>query len=248
MDQREYARRHQPFYLRQTQPWAVEQESMRHAQALMQVGEPVVFVLMWKVEDYEAGLVDRCPRCRQDTDTLTGRIQAVYKQPLTALCGYCFGTTFHGGIRARIVRPAVVTDADEDERKGGRGVTHSESVSVQATNDFRSRTGDFMFRHDGSRWQLSLPQRVMLRTGFEAPTQYGDSTGYATIPARREDASSVAFQIPPPREELPALLASPGWWPAGRRGQDPNTPYFSSTHDVINGPLIPSYPASEEIE
>ena len=218
----------QPFYVRQTQDWAVTQERQRHTQALHWVGEPALFVLMWKVEDYEHGLVTKCPRCSATDSSVDARIAAVYQQPQTARCPFCFGTTFHGGVRAKIIRPAIFTDVDEDERKGGRGVTHSEQLTVESTEDFRSRTGDFVFRRDGSRWQLGLPTRVQVRTGFGHPTQEAASIGYARMPAAREDESSVAFEIPPNANELREWLAAPSRWPAG------------TDHDVLNGPLIPS--------
>lgn len=217
----------QPFYVRKTQDWATSQERMRHTQALFTVGEPVVFVLMWKVEDFLAGLCVKCTRCSPVGGTLASREFAVYEQPITATCPVCYGTTFLGGIRARIVRPAIVTDADEDERKGSRGVTRPESVTVESTNDFRSRQGDWMFRSDGSRWQLGHPSRIMLRTGYQAPTQQQMSIGYARISATREDASSVAYVIPPNPTLVQTLLQTPpGAWP-------------SIVDDVVNGPLIP---------
>lgn len=217
----------QPYYVRQTQDWAIQQERQRHIQAMLWTGEPALFVLMWKVEDFDAGYVARCPRCRQDPTSIEGRVQAVYKQPLTATCPFCFGTTFEGGIRAKIVRPTIFTDADEDERKSARGVTHPESLSVESTDDFRTRTGDYVFRQDGSRWQLSTPSRVQLRTGFQSPTQAYSSIGYARIAANREAETSVAYQIPPNPQELRTWLTEPLHWP------NPNS------NDLVNGPLIP---------
>lgn len=216
----------QPYYIRQTQDWAVQQERQRHIQAMYQTGEPALFVLLWKVEDFDHGYCVRCPRCRQGAGTVQGRVEAVYKQPLTATCPWCFGTTFEGGIRAKIVRPAIFTDVDEDERKSGRGVVHPESLTVESTDDFRSRSGDFVFRADGSRWQLGLPARVQLRTGFQQPTQTLSSIGYARIPAAREDETSVAYQIPPNPQELRAWLTEPLHWPG-------------PSNDLVNGPLIP---------
>lgn len=199
----------QPYYVRAQQSWVIEQERQRHVQALYQVGEPVLFVLMWKVEDYESGLVTKCPRCAEQSDSVEARISAVYQQPQTTHCGFCFGTTFYGGVRAKVRRPALITDADEDERKSQRGVIHNEQVMIQTTDDFRVRTGDYVFRRDGSRWQMGHPQRIMLRTGFGHPTQVDESIGYGQIPASREDRSSVAYEIPPTAEELISILTEP---------------------------------------
>jgi hypothetical protein len=216
----------QPYYVRQTQDWTVQQERQRHTQALYQIGEPALFVLMWKVEDFEAGYTSRCPRCRANDGSVDSRIEAVYRQTLTATCPWCFGTTFTGGVRAKIIRPAIFTDVDEDERKSARGVVHPESCQVETTEDFRSRTGDYVFRQDGSRWQLGAPTRIQLRTGYQHPSQGANSIGYGRITASREDEASVAFQIPPNRQELQGWLAAPAQWPG-------------SSNDLVSGPLIP---------
>lgn len=219
----------QPFYVRQRQDWAVGHVRQQHVQALFIAGEPAMFTLMWKVEDFEAGLVTRCTRCRQDPTSIEGRIQAVYQQPLTATCPVCYGTTFNGGIRAQIVRPAIFTDTDEDERKSGRGVVHQENASVETTEDFRARTGDYVFRRDGSRWQLSGATRMQVRTGYEHPTQAATSIGYARISASREDESSVAFIIPPTASALTTILNVTGPFPD-----------VTTFPDVTHGPLIPA--------
>lgn len=218
----------QPFYVRERQPWAVSQERQRHDQALLSVGEMVMFTLMWKVEDFEAGLVDRCTRCAGGS-AFEQAAMTIYEQPLTYRCPVCYGTTFGTGIRAQIIRPAILTDADEDERKAPRGATHQESLSVTSTEDFRSRTGDWMFRANGTRWQLGHPQRTQVRTGFQQPSQLADSMGYAQIPAAREDLSSVAFIIPPTdKADVATALAVPVHFPSNPSGTD-----------IINGPLIP---------
>jgi hypothetical protein len=217
----------QPYYVRRRQDWAIDNTRQNHRQVLYAIGEPALFTLMWKIEDYNAGLVDLCPRCRMDPNSIEGRIQKAYKQPLTARCPVCYGTTLKGGIRAQIVRPTIFTDADEDETKSARGVVHQESLIVESTDDFRSRSGDFVFRKDGSRWQLGHPQRIMVRTGYEQPTQDATSLGYARITASREDETSVAFDLPPQQDELGAILTISSPFP-----QDPG-------YEVINGPLIP---------
>src|SRR6478609_414109 len=55
-----------PYYLRDRQNWAVEQERMRHDEALYSIGEYAIFVLMWHIQDLTAGLVQRCSRCYGD--------------------------------------------------------------------------------------------------------------------------------------------------------------------------------------
>lgn len=214
----------QPYYIREHKDWAVEQEIYRHDQALYSVGEPAMFVLLWTVEDFQHGLTSRCSRC-YGTD-LGGREAAVYNQSNQAKCPRCYGTTFEGGIRARIIRPALFTDTDDTEQSSNRGAIHPQSIMVESTNDFRYRAGDFVFRLDGSRWQLKSPSRVTIRTGFEHPGQVISSMGYSQGPANLEDATSVAYIIPPSGSVLASQLLPDSRWPTVKT-------------DVLNGPLIP---------
>jgi hypothetical protein len=101
-----------PFYLRPHQNWAIEQERYRHNQALYSVGEMVMFVLMWHVEDHLKGYVRRCPRCFNGDDA---RAAKVYEQSTVNKCPMCYGTTFEGGVRAKIIRPAIITDSDRTD-------------------------------------------------------------------------------------------------------------------------------------
>lgn len=214
----------QPYYIREHKDWAVQQETYRHDQALYSVGEPAMFVLLWTVEDFQHGYTSRCSHC-YGTDVM-GRQAAVYNQAMTAKCPRCYGTTFEGGIRARIIRPALFGETDDTEQADKRGATHPQSIMVESTNDFRYRAGDFVFRLDGSRWQLKAPSRVTVRTGFEHPGQTVASMGYSQGPATLEDATSVAYLIPPSGEALAGQLLPESRWPTAKT-------------DVINGPLIP---------
>jgi hypothetical protein len=211
--------------VRATEPWDVANERYRHDQAVYTVGEPAYFIMLWREEDQKAGLVNRCSRCF-GTGTITDRTAAVYNQPTQNKCPRCYGTTFDGGIRASIIRPAIFSDSDDAETIANRGVVHPQHSTVESTSDFRTRAGDFVFRADGSRWQLGAPTRVTLRTGFNHPTQVNDSMGYATMPATLEDLTSVAYIIPPNAEQIQTRLVAPIQFP-------------SSPVDAINGPLIP---------
>jgi hypothetical protein len=217
----------QPFYVRETQDWAITQERMRHHEAILWVGEPTLFILLWKVADFEANLVARCPHCQVTDGSVDQRVQQVYNQPLQATCAWCFGTTFDGGVRAKVVRPAIFTDSADTERKSARGTIYPESCTVETLNDFQARTGDYAARMDGSRWQLSQPNIIALRTGYAYPGQVAASLGYTVIPAAREDLSSVVFQIPPNRDELASWLTSPQYWP------------YPPSNDMVAGPTIP---------
>jgi hypothetical protein len=214
----------QPYYLRQRQEWAVQQEHLRHNEAIYHVGEWTMFVLMWHLEDFEAGRVQRCTACY----TSYGRIAEAYQQPAKNKCPDCFGTTFEGGYRARIVRPSIFTDTDEDEKLDRRGIVSPDDVQIETTSDFRIRSGDYAFRGNGTRWQLRVPERITLRTGFGMPTQGMDAIGYNSARAQQENETSVAFLIPPTPAEVAAILNVQSFFPKD-----------FSTYEDIRGALIP---------
>ena len=127
-----------PYHLREQQNYAVTQERMRHDQALYSLGEYAAFVLMWHIQDFEAGLVTRCSRCYGENNL----IAQVYEQPVENKCPVCFGTTFDGGYKAILVRPSIWDTNEEDFRLSARGEVIVQTASVQSTSDFRLRTGD----------------------------------------------------------------------------------------------------------
>jgi hypothetical protein len=220
----------QNYYLRQRQNWAIEQEQQRHAQALYTVGEMACFVLMWHEIDFLRGLVQRCSTCYQTSDPLINRITQVYNQPTRNKCPDCFGTTFEGGFRARIVRPVIITDTDETEKPDRRGMVHTDDMQVETTWDFRSRNGDYLLRADGSRWRLSAPQRTTLRTGFAHPSQLGTAIAYSALRASYEEEGTVAYLLPPTDAgQLEAVLTTPATTP-------PNFAAF----EILRGDLVPA--------
>lgn len=220
-----------PLYVRDTQQWAIEQERQRHDQALYSVGEYAAFFLMWNLLDFEQGLVTRCPRC---SGSMSGtdahqKVATVYEQPLNNRCPYCYGTTFAGGYRARIIRPALFGDADQDNRLDAKGQVNPEEVLVESTTDFRVRAGDFVVRADNRRYQLRTPRRVMLRSGFGHPTQTDTSINYSLSRASREAPGTVAYMLPPGDDQrVGEMLTTIRFTPAG-----------TSTYEDIKGPLIP---------
>lgn len=185
----------QPYYVREHQGWAVEQERMRHIQAIYQVGEYAAFFLMWHQLDYEAGLVQRCARCYANSGSHDRRVAEVYGQATQNKCLNCYGTTFEGGIRARIIRPSLFIDVDETERPSAKGSMHEASLTVESTVDFRLREGDYVVRADDTRWRCSTPTRTNLRTGFGHPHQERDGISYNAAPCKLEDPTSVAYQL-----------------------------------------------------
>lgn len=219
---------------RDSQAWAAEQERLRHTEALWQYGELAVFCLLWHVEDFKAGLAVRCPRCFDDgTASTEDQIAAVYGQGNQADCPVCFNTTFAGvtggnGIRAMVVRPAVFTDTDRDQRRQARGVMNPGAVNAESTPDFRIRTGDYLFRSDQSRWSLRVPRRTTLRTGFAHPWLATAGISYNQAQCAAEDPASPAFIIPPSGAQIAALL-----------GAYTRLPVDYSGFEQLNGPLIP---------
>lgn len=222
------------YYVRQEQGWAVQQELMSHDQAVYSLGEYTMFCLMWHLQDFEAGLVRRCPECFMGDDAVERAIASTYKQAERAQCRSCYGTTFEGGVRAKIIRPAIFTDTDQSERKTSRGVTETGEISIQSTTDFRVHTGDYAFRANGERYSLRTPRRVQLRTGFGTVSQADEAINYALSRAVLEDPkASTAYIIPPDAETLSSILSPTS-----------TTPVMFSQYEEENGPLIPNYEGS----
>lgn len=218
-----------PLYIREPQNWAIEQERYRHVQALYHIGEWIFIILMWHELDFEAGLVGRCSRCFAGASGAKNRrIAEVYKQPTQNECPICFGTTFEGGYRARIVRPAIVADIEETERPAAKGMVHPATVTFETTYDFRCRQGDYVFRADGSRWRVQSADRLQVRSGFQHASQETEAVAYK-LPAALEDRSTVAYKIPPTDGmQLSTVLRQPLRHPGD---------FFA--YETQNGPLVP---------
>lgn len=199
---------------------------MRHVQALYFIGEWVFLILIWHQLDFERGLVGRCSRCWGGGTTT--RVAEVYKQPTQNECPVCFGTTFEGGYRARIVRPAIVADVEETERQDRKGSMHPATVTFETTYDFRCRPGDFVIRRDGSRWRVRSADRLQVRTGHLHPSQADTAVAYR-LPAELEERSTVAYKIPPTGESEPARIL----------GQPMRFPGDFSAFEQVNAPLVP---------
>ncbi len=214
-----------PYYIREPQNWAIEQERRRHNEALWYIGENTMFALMWHLEDFQDNLVGRCPTCYESQ----GQIAQVYGQSDEYKCPDCFGTTFEGGFKALIVRPAIFSDSDEGETKSGRGIVHPQDLTIESTPDFRIRTGDYCFRVTGDRYYMRVPERITLRTGFGHATQTETAIGYNHANAAVEDPDSVAYMIPPANDEVSQIL-----------NRASRIPRDWSTFEVVRAPLIPS--------
>lgn len=184
------------------QRYAVQQERLRHEQALSLYGEYAVFVLLWRSDDEAKGLVDRCSNCYESY----GKIAEAYGQPSMKDCPNCFGTSFEGGYKARLVRPSLWDYNEPSQRDHIRGETQTASASIQTTADFSLRNGDFIFRADGSRWQMMQAGTNHLRTGFEPPNIPRTALGFNYGQAMLEDPAAVSYMIPPSAAALAEIL------------------------------------------
>lgn len=163
-----------------------------HDQALYAYGEWTIFLLMWRIDDHNAGLVGRCTNCYLPF----GDVSEVFKQPSIRNCPVCFGTTFEGGYKARIIRPAIWNINAEEDKEQRRGEITRNSSSVQSTSDFRLRVGDYLLRGDNTRWQMRSPAPAFLRSGFSTATPQLNQMGTLYTQCDIEDKSSVSYIIP----------------------------------------------------
>jgi hypothetical protein len=213
-----------PYWLGRDQQWAVAQVTTSHEEALYALGEYTVFVLMWTAADFTAGLVGHCQHCF----LADNRAASAFKQGNQARCPDCFGSSFEGGYRARIIRPALWTDHKSDTTLTPRGQVTSDSMSVETTAGFTLHHGDYLFRTNGSRYQSVELSGAWVHSGF-APVDDADSVGGNITQARLEDISSAAYDIPPSGPELATLLA---------RYPTQHLAGYPTGQEVIRGPLL----------
>lgn len=213
----------QPHWLRERQQYVIDQERYRHDDALHAYGEYAMFALMWRRIDLDNGLVGPCLRCVVPY----GGIGDVYQQAGESKCPECFGTAYEGGFKALLVRPSVWDYTEQADSNVTRGALVTQTASVQTTSDFRLRTGDFIFRVDGSRFQVRTMSSNHLRTGF-SPSQ-NDAVGYNFGQVAREDLSSVAYMIPPTNEVLEAALEA---------ASESRTPVDWSAFEIVRAPVL----------
>jgi hypothetical protein len=194
------------YQLPDPQRYALDQERQRHIEALYRVGEYAMFVLMWNLRDYEKGQVGRCPTCWGGSGSIKERTAQVYKQAEREKCPDCYGTTFEGGWKAKIIRPSMWDFGEDLDGPGRRGLTVSATAAVQSTHDFQMRTGDFILRGDGVRWRVSSMSAVHLRVGYETPLSDRNIIAFNFGQAAREDESSVAYTLTPSTDDLRTIL------------------------------------------
>lgn len=201
-----------------------------HDQVLYRLGEYAMFVMMWHVADFEAGLVGRCPTCYA-TGGANERIAKAYGgQSDRDRCPDCFGTSFEGGVRARVIRPAVVSDVNTETIVGRRGEVVTDTVAIETTSDIFVRTGDYMFRADGKRYRCAEMSTLVVRSGFDV-VEREESVGGVIPSARLEDPASVAYIIPPTTDEVHDTLYA--------LTQGRHIPADLTALDYAPGPLVP---------
>lgn len=193
---------------------------MRHDDAALWFGEMSIFVLWWSVEDFEKGRVDKCPTCIVPW----GDITDVYQQSPRMKCPNCYGTTFEGGFRALIHRPALWDHSHADQDIQRRGLATKQVASIQPTTDFEMRDNDCVIRSDNTRWRIEMPKQTEVTTGF------GTKAGFvnvltSVVTANLEDKLSVVYDIPVDLTRLTMV----GW--------NPTVPYPNASWDIVNGPL-----------
>jgi len=214
-----------PYWLSRDQQWARDQIAVSHREALYAHGEYAMFVLMWRAADLNAGLVGRCRRCYLSL----GKVAEAFEQPSQNRCENCFGSTFEGGFRARIIRPSLWGDSSPDTARTPRGEVRSDSMSVETTDDFTLHHGDYVFRAEGTRWQALELAGSWARTGFSDPRQLTSVAGLIAQARLEDPVASVAYDIPPPNSVLGSLL---------RRPIEQHFPPDLSLAEVVRGPLI----------
>lgn len=207
--------------------YAVEQEHLRHNDAVLRYGEPTAFVLWWHLDDHKAGQVARCSFCYLSR----GEIAEAYGQGAQAGCPNCYGTTFEGGYRAIIYRPCLwdVTETSSDLRR--RGVTTIKTARIDTLSTFTMRDGDTLVRLDGTRWRIGQPGMNEITTGFGFQgglRSHIRSTAAASLMDPSSPGAKLDIDLDP--------LTDTGWNPSVLMYED-------HPHDDINGVLNTDYEA-----
>lgn len=199
-------------------PYAVMQEIERHDEAVRWFGEMTACIFMWNAFDFAARLVGRCTVCFE----AYGEIADAYGQAPRKMCPNCYGTTFEGGIRALLYRPAIWTKDVVSQDVEKRGQVEVTTAEVQTVSGTAMREGDFLVRSNGTRWQINSPDDTEISTGFGP--KGNDSVVGSFFRAQLEDGSSVAYLIPIVEEAM------------SFRGHSPY-PLYPTQWDIINGDI-----------
>lgn len=181
------------YHHTQHQQWAVDQAQQHHKEALYAIGEYAIFLLMWNIEDFTRGYVERCSNCYVPY----GEKAETFGQPAFNKCPVCLGTTFEGGYKAMLLRPSIWATDEENDRLDEQGVVVHQTASIQSTDDFRLRNGDYVIRADNTRWRVGEVNSVEIRSGF-AVSRYDRSLfAFTYEQIFLEDPKTVIYDFDP---------------------------------------------------
>lgn len=194
------------FFLGPDQTFADDNTRQSTLDALYAYGEYSIFVLFWTAYDLQNGLVNRCLRCTSDDS----RAYRAYRQPTFQKCPDCYGTSFEGGWRAKVVRPCIWSDTNVETAQGNRGVFRTDNVSVETTADLSIHSSDIIIRYDNTRYHTDEPDPVIMRNSFSHPEDQRSLSNLITTAHRSDVNTSASYLIEPVRDaEVSALLNIP---------------------------------------
>ena len=190
----------------------IDQEQMRHDDALNWFGELTCFLHWWRTEDFERGVhmanglpLTRCQKCYLSY----GDIADAFRQPSLQKCDECYGTTYEGGICNIWYRPAIwnLTPVSEDIVKRGDVLTVRGTIETVSELDLHE--GDTAVRRDGTRWQLDQPTWQEITTGFGSQKGIQSRRLRSNASVILEDVTAVVYL---PWVDFDALNLD-GWLP-----------------------------------
>lgn len=183
----------------------IEQEQQRHDDAIHWFGEMSCFISWWRPEDFDLGLVGRCTDCYIPL----GDIADAYRQAGQDKCPTCFGTSFEGGIKTLLYRPALWDLTPRSESQVKRGDVTIVNATIEMLSNVDMHQADVVVRADGTRWRINQPVWQEITTGFGSQKGSKPLRLGGKVQAVLEDPSTVNYF---PAVSLEALNLD-GWLP-----------------------------------
>lgn len=199
---------------------------MRHNDAIHWYGEMSCFLSWWRPSDFDAGMVDRCSTCTAGVDA---EIFEAYKQPHKTKCPNCYGTTFEGGLRKLLYRPAIWDLTPIKHSLERRGEVEQIRGTIQTLSNIDLYEGDVVVRRDGTRWRMEQPYWQEITTGF------GSQQGNASERLRGRSNITLAEA-----EADPSYLVNVSMDALSLVGYRPYVPHTSHPLDQHNDTPPPS--------
>lgn len=168
----------------------IDQERVRHDDAVHWFGEMTCFLSWWRPADREAGLVGPCTTC--NTKMTDSRIVEAYGQAAQHLCPNCYGTTFEGGLRSIFYRPAIwnLTPVEHDVKR--RGEVEIIRGTLQVISNLDLHDGDHAVRADGTCWKMDQASWQEITTGFGSQRGVTSRRLQSAVQIALEDDKSTA--------------------------------------------------------